>query len=137
MFHPPQRGSQDMSEPEKPKRKFWQFHLSTTVMSLLAVSVFMFANLHRVGIERIKFYQGLGVWENTTLKFNNLGWPLPFMRYCTSVQEEPSASEVMNSTKKDFILRSLIADIVIGVLIALVVAIACEWLARRREGRKP
>src|SRR6185369_10158628 len=44
MADPPPRGSQDMSEAEKPTRKFWQLHLSTAVLLLLTVGAVMLVN---------------------------------------------------------------------------------------------
>ena len=42
-----------MSEPEKSKRKFWQFHLSTAVLLMLVTAFFIYKNLEIISADPV------------------------------------------------------------------------------------
>ena len=97
---------------EKPKRKFWQIHLSTAIILMLLAGAF-------VGI--------LTWYANAPISVDSHGqdWT-ESDRHSTAIQEMAS---------RGFII-TVLAPVAI-ILFLTAVAIGCEWLIRRREGRKP
>ena len=96
---------------------WFQFSLKTAIVILVATGALLFLNF---------------------LHPEQPGWPIPF--YVTERLVEPvnpswakDRSETGRWVDKSF----LIADIVTAVLIVVFVALVCEYLIRRREGRKP
>jgi hypothetical protein len=125
-----------MSDAEKPKkRRFWQLHLSTAVLLMFGAGGFLWLNSfpHR-------FYPWADMPENY---FYQYGWPTVFYT-------DPEPALVMGiplGTALDRFIREVgqrevsTLHVVVNVLVALPclasLAFACEWLIRRREGRKP
>jgi hypothetical protein len=141
-----------MSEPAegKPKRRFWQIHLSTAVVLLLVAGALVGLNLRKQKLiyNFIISNDRSSVREPTAeqlihpdFTFIERGWPYQFLNE-RSEQNQLFGSE--NDAEKFFLglraesgaerLRNL--DIAIACAILLAVCFIAEWFLRRREGRK-
>jgi hypothetical protein len=101
-----------MSEVQSPKkRRFWQLHLSTVVILLLVVCAFLVFSKRYVEYAEQYFNFSVGA-------------------------EQPMANEPTNyvGPPMGILYVSLFA---MGISILALATLACEWLTRRREDRKP
>jgi hypothetical protein len=141
-----------MTEPEKPKRKFWRFHLATAIVLVFVASGLLRANM----TDRMpKSDEASLAGENhdlLALQFLKLymagirkryGWPLVAIELVVAYEHEVefAVDGVPPSIAKDtpFLRwnRTAVAiDSLVTVGLVLAVAFASEWLIRRREARK-
>jgi hypothetical protein len=128
--HPPPRGPQAMSESEseKPKRKFWQFHLTTAFLIMMTASGFVWINCVReddawdYGDERYLYW--------------HYGWPTEI--FC--VQNDWDFSRKKDGGKvvsTHIYLSGIVKNVTVLILALGILAFISEYLIRRREGRKP
>src|SRR5476651_1276739 len=108
---------------DKPKRSFWQIHLSTAVLVMLVVGLLMYLNAPR--------------WSpHGGTKFTEYGWPFSFV-YADNPKEEPREHRYHNeATYDDYRNGSIFLDIWFAVSIITVSIYASEWMIRRRENRE-
>ena len=109
-----------MSEPEKPKRKFWRFHLSTAVVLMLVAGAFIGSNF-QFTIYRSPQFINLANYER--------GWPMTI--------ESGVGYGFTNNPSMQWHVWSLCVNASVMVAALLSVAVTCEWWIRRRENRKP
>ncbi len=119
-----------MSEPVRPKRKFWQFHLSTAVFMMAFGSVFLYLNC-RVPIVKVAF----------TLDANGdaIEWldaPEDFKEFGLYRRGFPFAFHWFDSNGGEMQLRPLLYNIGIGVITLLISAGVFESILRSSEARK-
>jgi len=121
---PSPRGTQAMSACEKPKRKFWQIHLSTAVLLMLVAGTILYkATQFRRCPKAIS-------WD--------MGWPLDaieaFPKYNGEGDVERDDSSQYPIKFRYYVAdwECLAIDVVIDVGIVLSLAFVCEWLIRRR-----
>ena len=100
---------------DKPKRKFWQFHLSTAVLMMFATGGVLLAN-HR----EYEFTPGSIMGERNYPKTGS-GWPF----------------NIESSQILDFRSAYILFNVGTGVCIVIGLGVASEYLLRRREARKP
>jgi hypothetical protein len=113
-----------MSEPAeaKPKRRFWQIHLSTAVLLMVVAALFTWANC---GWTKDFYSDGSSVLGR--------GRPFIFQLYFYE------SSDIVNSSfmPSGYIEYSAVLyDIAIGAAALLLAGIVSEYLIRRREGRE-
>ena len=111
-----------MSEAEKPKRKFWQFHLLTLVLIVLASGGMIAASLHArsMGILQVSY-----------------GWPLEAAgRKLGYEYAGPPPGVEDHGLDLKWKITGALADFIIAVVLIMVVAVVSELLLRRREARK-
>jgi hypothetical protein len=99
---------------EKPKRKFWQFSLTTALLLALLISWLLFMNLYSEPSKQEIHQQ-------------HYGWPF------AAVQRNVVNGRTVRWYVED---ANLYGDLAIALQIFLVVALISEWLIRRREARK-
>jgi hypothetical protein len=129
MADPPPKGSQDMSEPDKPKRRFWQFHLSTAILMTVAAGGLFGLNLTKhIGYRNVNMMP-LGAPESVyfSYPYHGQGWPFAF--WWTLLDDE-------TGSKYAFTGWDLIADLSICVAILASIFFVSESIIRRREARK-
>jgi hypothetical protein len=118
-----------MSDAEKPKRKVWQFHLSTAVLTMLISSGMLWANLReRHEVEWGKSY----------------GWPndAVWIWSASEVREFNSTAEAVESNlrideKPIMFGWNLFINFGVGVGLLGMSSVSIEFLIRRREGHSP
>jgi hypothetical protein len=128
---------------EKPKRRFWQIHLSTVLLSMLVMGVILL----------LSFAPRESRAFTDSFKADRVqGWPIE-AQICI-VQKIPYVV-IVNPIKSfgagyDYgriqyhkwpsnsaILMWVIPDLIVAVFVASIFAFICELYIRRREGRKP
>jgi hypothetical protein len=126
---PPPRGPQDMSEPEKPKRPWFRFHLLTAVLMMLIAGSFVAANVLFPYVYEIP--SSWGVNEVGKRDFEEwYGSPAYFLcLYKGSRNNIPFS-------KPHWQVYGLVSDIAAAVAAIVTVGIIMEGLIRRRETRK-
>jgi hypothetical protein len=147
-----------MNDAEKPKHKFWQFQLSTALLSMLLAGWLLGAQFHQ------KFsYDDTDWFPNEWLQrfgWIEQGWPFPLYqkraiivssryrgydaewelckRLCNdyvSVNGIGFATPLYPREKKVSLLGTIL-DFLVAALILVGVAVVYEWRIRRREARK-
>src|ERR1041385_2351733 len=109
---------------DTPKRRFWQFRLSTAVVLMLIASSLLMANV------------GGSLGDASKCGF-------PFPMYWHQAPPYPLGQPVETcafgpfewSYKAGWSYRLVIANILVSMLSLAGAAVASEWLIRRREGR--
>ena len=151
-----------MDTPPK-KRRFWQFHLSTAILFMLAAGGIMWRNaipvyeLIRcdseiaapVTITDAMNTQAYNIREmnwsyNQYLRIRKYGWPLQFWECRNAVYAEDWKWLERNSSMNDsdWLTDSngklnLAFNLSVWIGCLLFTTAAFEWFLRRREGRKP
>jgi hypothetical protein len=103
---------------DKPKRRFWQLHLSTAVLMMFIASGVVGANVRRYELH-IEEYP-----------LNGYGWP--FVLYWNTNGYETETGQPMHQ----FDWVSLAANVCILIIILVSTGILFEWRICRREARK-
>lgn len=115
-----------MSDEQKPKRRFWQIHLSTVFLLNFICAVFLYIETrpvsahvmlvdnHRSGSVALNSWVGIAY-----------GWPWHY---------ECSAPFITFTEIRSYF--ALVADIAIILVMLLIFAVVVEFLIRRSEGRK-
>ena len=133
-----------MSEAEKPKRRFWQIHLSTALLLMIILSTMIWANM-RSRVESTKNF--------TDMPYIIMRYGFPFTNYEREADslaeryESATAYLLTNWSPTDpndnvvpwrrETFRFAIAANFCFLLIVLGISWYClEFLIRRREGRK-
>ena len=111
-----------MSEEERPKRKFWQFHLSTAFLMMVTASGFTWANCVRDDIRSVYL-------EDRPYGECYYGWPTAILYVQTDLDKERVKT---TTVYVDGIVKN------VGILILALGIVVClnEELIRRREARQ-
>jgi hypothetical protein len=137
--------SDKATEPPK-KRRLWQFHLSTALVSMLIAGGVLMINFRPPKPKPV----GQGYVSG-----GSLGWPHSIMAIYKFYYDNPLSPEELrvlddlnaspvehfNGTafrvvRNGFSLQSLLFDVVEALTTTIVLASVFEWFIRRREGRK-
>ena len=115
-----------MSEQDKPKRRFWQIHLSTAVVLTIVSSAFLTKNIQNVQFEIASDLNGSGY-----------GWPFPFL-VSARLDGWPTFKRMQNPFgPTEFQFGAFSIDLIFFVLIIITIFIIFESIGvSRREGRK-
>jgi hypothetical protein len=114
-----------MNEPEKPKRRWFQFHLSTMVLLSVTAGGVLWANIvdrnrRVVPTSVIHEYEGGPEIPIEYGEFSERGWPMSYrFDYAGMFQAQKTPS--------------LLFDFVIAIGMLTAVAIASEWWIRRKN----
>ena len=92
----------------KPKRRFWQFHLSTAVVMTIAAGFLLYGTLQ----PSIYKFHGKDIVT--------YGWPISYFYDDSS----------------GWCVEALIIDVLACIIVLPLAAYMLEWLLRRREARK-
>lgn len=99
----------------KPKRRFWQIHLSTAVVTMLVAGIILWLNLTPKLISRGPNGEAL-----------SFGWPLQAIRYDFSEKVGDYSEWMMDADK------AMCIDGLVGLSCLVVAIVALEHLIRRR-----
>jgi hypothetical protein len=112
----------DATAPLKPKRRFWQIHLSTLLCAVLLMGGFMAVNFFPDIHSEVRV-AGM-------LKFSDvrLGWPRTFKSTVTRVSDAGQAHQVEYVDPPSIFVDALVATGFVGASILLI-----EYLIRRRK----
>jgi hypothetical protein len=145
-----------MSETEPPKnRRFWQLHLSTAVLLMLASGPIVWLNTSsRFAIER-KYED----YCRYSTGWRARGWPFSAFRERIRIipKNQPSNWQIFDfeaikklsyyednemfvmvfTVQPSIMGINAVLDVLVAILILLPIASLLEWLIRRRECRKP
>ena len=107
---------------EKPKRNFWQIHLSTAIALTLTIAFLLHYQMEE--------WHEMFVYNSGEAHIDRplYGWPM------NAVVEYK-----YESGRIDFYyeLKGITFDLLISLIILISVTFLLEWLIRRREARKP
>lgn len=131
-----------MTDSPPRKRAWFQLHLSTCIVLMLAAGALVWANITHVSYE----YDGLSKTHGMRLK----GWPLGMLvdqevRFTSNDGNRPIDNRVMKPLGPpeagslpdgSFLVRPALLNLFVAIALLLCAAFACEWLIRRR-GRAP
>lgn len=110
----------EQASPAPRKRAWFQLHLSTCVVLMLAAGVLMWANIQFI----------------VDLDYGERGWPWPYYREVYTIQyigRSRPLPEFDKWPEPYYMIDSLVMDIGVGIAILAVIAAFCEWLIRRRR----
>jgi hypothetical protein len=135
-----------MSEAEKPKRKVWQFHLSTGIAMTLAAGLLLyFEQLPHVRMgdyypTNSNHYPQWNVDVDFWCGFPWRIWDHPNLSFYLDTKSDEEFSKhasdfIAQNRYEDISLAGLAADIIFAAVIIFVVGLTSEWLIRRREAR--
>lgn len=111
-----------------PQRRFWQIHLSTVVLSTIAASILVGANLHKVSCHREYDDDFIVVPgeddDNTGIGF---GWP--------QIWNSKTPSDNCNAPIRPYRdNQALCADVIYGLIALTILVVTCETrIAKRRR----
>jgi hypothetical protein len=121
-------------------RIWFQIHLSTAIVLMLAAAVLSWLNIHPE--ESVKVSE-----QGERLEIVDHGWPFNFSRkvYFRAAASEggflfvphPYIDYVDDMPFPGFKTEMLFLNVFLAVFILLLIAFACEFRIRRREARKP
>ena len=121
---------------DKPKRRLWQIHLSTAIVLMFVAGVLIFLNISPHQAE-----ENWGKMEDFVSGGQHITYGFP--RECFDDEANQMNTYFTRYTNvHGFVLsiwktNNLIIDVLFAITIFVAVTIACEWLIRRREARKP
>ena len=125
--------------PEPPRRKRFQFHLSTAIVMMFVAGGIMWLNVH-MRIQRIDF-QVSSHWQWYYVP--KQGWPIIALErypYKLSVPSYPIIEVFMNHTENYTIWEwqpiALCLDFLVALLLISLTWFVCEWRIRRNTARK-
>lgn len=125
---------------EKPKRKFWQFHLLTAVLM-----TFVMAGILWIGVSSVREHTGAavgGASHEIRMIILSRGFPWTahlekgWARGERSIASDEFEYERPESWQGQWCYAGLIGDIAVALSVVALVAVLSEWLIRRREARK-
>ena len=128
----------DMSD--NPKRRFWQIHLSTAVVLMFVTGSILCLNVccrrHLGWQYHEKAFLGAnvtGVQEDYLKDPFEIGWPLYSIRNFVEV------SPMMVKSSPVYLVSwsAIMTNLIVGLFCIFMATLTCEFLIRRREGRKP
>ena len=138
-----------MSETEKLKRRFWQFHLATAVLGtllsglLFALNFCLYPGSYKLsaaiyGKEATAEYTK--AWVEDDIGW--IGWPIVMGAKNYDLPDDysgPVPQEILSSPKRKirWFPRAVIINVAVGIVIIITTGVVFEWLIRRREARKP
>ena len=113
-----------MSEPPKPQRKFWQFHLSTMMLLSIVVAglLYVFDHGPLYGEREDGKQVVIGVYHADGAECKRYGWPIVCVATVSGKSYWGTADVVFNAVSAFWILGTM--------------AVFSEWLIRRRKARK-
>jgi hypothetical protein len=119
-----------MSEPRK--RRWFQIHLSTALIAMLAASTLLYLNVTESHSHIIYTWSYKDVWYTGTLV---RGWPYQYTVDGSYPWDDwrGTGYEYLGRS----ILFSLVADVILSIALVIGLMIFCESLLRRRETQKP
>lgn len=111
---------------EKPKRRFWQLHLSTAVLLMLVAGGLLALNTKQ---SHCRLNAEWNAFVN--------GWPFVYRFELTDLAPENELESIPYLWDYEAIKTlNLILDVVIASVILVSVGSLCEWLIRRREANR-
>ena len=120
--------------------RFCKLHLPTVAVVLITAVAFTALNT----LGRTNSFQYEKPWHEYYSPPNtewNFGWPLTYAHafgYLTGPKEPilPTDHDFMSFTEPNK-RTELILDVIVAVVVVLTAGVVCEYLIRRREGRRP
>jgi hypothetical protein len=106
---------------DKPRRAWFQIHLSTAILMMFVAGGLMWANV----VEDISYYWVQPyVGDPIRLELRKQGWPIRFTEYYLYDSQKPNYWKCA-------------ADFATALVILAAIAFVCEYFIRRREARAP
>ena len=122
--------STNVAEKLRPKRRWFQFHLSTAIVLMFMASWLVWLHIG----EFLVPHQGKSKRSSELTIF--YGWPADAIAY-TVVNKRTASGWLEVSRTVTFAPLKLAINIVLGLLLLSAVAYSIECLFRRRSARKP
>ena len=134
-----------------PKRPWFRFHLLTAVLMTLIAGVLLRANVirnnapaepARAGFNSEYEYR-LALIDFTfgTPSNQDYGWPSTALRIVPAFvvlhRDDDPGPNPWPLPNRTWLWKGLAINVLSGLAITMIAALAVEWLIRRREGRKP
>ena len=117
----------------EPKRNFWQIHLSTAIFLSISAGGLLLANSLWHSSRSFAAQSGGSAVYND-LKSEVQGWPYPAR--LRPAGDLPADKYHYHGRVEAGMDIGKVQNLVVAFLILGGIAFACEWLIRRREGRK-
>ena len=131
---------------EKPKRRFFQFHLLTTMLLMIISAVFLLLDVRWRSIEDERYPETIFVLGGdieapssySTLHWQGLGWPMIFnsQTFWPETEIVRPLSTIRTAIGRGFDPNKLEIDVLIALGLLFLTAVVSEFLIRRREARK-
>ena len=126
---------------DKPKRGWFQIHLSTAIMLM-----FVACGLTWVNAAKSVYSEWSRTFPPASAKTYIYGFPLWYFSKCVVTNADGHEEVLIPDPYKDYVIAvpdvslrygPLTVDILFGLLVLGMFAAMLEWLIRRREARKP
>jgi len=125
---------------DTPKRGFWQIHLSTALLLLMAASALLGGNVHRREFYSTQYkLTTLDGVEHLVTEFQVYrGWPWSYREGYRIVNEPEITDDPENGFRYSYNhTPSTFLNIVFAAAMLVTITFISEWLIRRLEVRKP
>ena len=109
---------------DNPKRKWFQFHLSTAIVGMFATGCFLWAN----------FSGRLVRYDNNPELISQCVYGWPYIAYVT---DELMPNPTSNYWPKTFFREGMYLNSIVGFIILFVVTMLSEYIIRCRKAKKP
>ena len=120
--------------PEPPRRKRFQFHLSTAIVMMFVAGGLMWANTTAKIAEEGTFNESHVNWTGTFVLVQR-GWPFPYCQLENWQYSDKSRSPIRNPDPKYYFSNALL-NMLIAMIIVSLGLFLCESRIRRRAARK-
>ena len=121
---------------DKPRRAWFQLHLSTAILLMFVAGGLVWANIGTLNAETIDFDIHGGDpldWIPIKKTMRSFGWPLLFYG---APEMHVSMARVYCFTGTSILAAPMIFDILFACTLIIVTAFLSGWRIRRREARK-
>ena len=130
-----------MSEPEKSKRRWFQFHLSTAIALMLTTGAFVGLNLQRHISKQswtYHFESSPGKAHTFELPTERFGWPITVVASVPTdyLRNLENCNELYVEDNGRFDTLALIGNAVVALTTLGGIALVSKFIIRRREARK-
>ena len=123
---------------DKPRRPWFQIHLSTAIVLMFVAGGLLWANLNAHPKSYVSGYEiSEDSYDPVITKIWIRGWPFPCFTFKTSISTGNTIVLEIPTPQGHYIPWKVAADICIAFALLAASAFVCEWRIRRREARAP
>ena len=121
---------------DKPRRAWFQIHLSTAIVMMFVAGGLMWANFRMRSLRDDSIYL-LGGDESDHSRYYVRGWPVVFLHTKVPTRSEGMFIGAPKTYDGEWIVDGLIFDPLFAVFVTISVGLVSEFFIRRREARAP